>query len=120
MVLAYSRNRSNTTGTHNISDGCLYHNAYIVMTNKELSYKIFFWSLAGIALVIIYLLLTQCTKEDCHVCTVTTTWFYGSHTVTAEKSYPYCDVTSQFLKDFEAINTYSDTTTKMIQTCICK
>jgi hypothetical protein len=73
-------------------------------------------------LTILLLLFTGCDKpeSDCYVCTVTTMWVYTGHTVTSVKEFPYCNVDAEWIKTFETINTYSDTTTNMVQTCKCK
>jgi len=74
-----------------------------------------------LTLILFLALFAGCEKpdKDCHVCTVTTMWVYVGHTVTAVKEFPYCDVDAEWIKTFETINTYSDTTTNMVQTCKC-
>jgi hypothetical protein len=74
-----------------------------------------------ILLIIGVVLLFSCEKhQDCYVCTVKTQWFHGDYVVTSERDYPYCDVDKHWIEDFEKINTYSDTLTKMVQTVKCK
>ena len=74
-----------------------------------------------ILLIATTLIVTRCEEhQDCYVCTVKTQWFYGDFFVTSEKDFPYCDVDKEWLNNFEIINTYSDTTTNMVQTCKCK
>lgn len=67
-------------------------------------------------------LIAKCEEkhDDCYVCTVTTTWFFDNHTTTCERLYPYCGVDEQWIKNFEKINTYTDTLNRMVQTCKCK
>jgi hypothetical protein len=89
--------------------------------DKTFSYRASFGSIIGIVLIVLFLKILQCSKEkDCYVCTIKTTWIYGTHTVTAIKDEPFCDVSKQFIGDFEHFNTYSDTSSKMIQTCKCR
>jgi len=79
----------------------------------------------GFIILLSTLLISRCESPEpepqtCFVCTVKTTWFYGLYTVTSERDYSYCDVDQEWVKHFESINTYTDTLTKMIQTCNCK
>lgn len=74
-----------------------------------------------ILLTIIAIIGVRCEKQrDCYVCTVKTQWFHGDFVVTSERDYPYCDVDEKWVENFEKINTYTDTITKMAQTCKCK
>jgi len=79
------------------------------------------WIIFILFVVVIILLFFSCEKhQNCYVCTVKTQWFYGDYVVTSERDYPYCDVDKQWIENFEKINTYSDTLTKMVQTAKCK
>jgi hypothetical protein len=72
------------------------------------------------ALVVLFGVLRCEQQKDCYVCTVKTQWFRGDFIVTSERDYPYCDVDEEWINNFEIINTYSDTTTNIVQTCKCK
>jgi len=84
--------------------------------------KIFLRIIVGILLIFSTLfLLVKCeANQNCYVCTVKTQWFYGDFVVTSERDYPYCEVDEEWIDNFETINTYSDTLTKMVQTCKCR
>ena len=41
---------------------------------KKMEYKAFFWSLVGIVLIIIYLLLTKCDHSNFYECSIHVEW----------------------------------------------
>lgn len=84
------------------------------MTNKEFSKKAVIWSVIGIIIILIYLTLTGCEKNEnsnancCWYCTVSKTWYYPGeqpYEVTGFGKYMFCD--SLFVpSEWESQNSY--------------